>query len=79
MRFLNKLIPEEESSCSLDTLSKIRNLITFPGDISKVAWLITMDLASGYHNFWIALHQWHLIGFALHRSELPAEAIAFLR
>ena len=79
MRFLNKLIPEEESACSLDTLSRIRNLITFPGDILRVAWLITMGHASGYHNFWIARDQWHLMGFALHRSELPAEAIEFLR
>ena len=38
-----------------------------------------MDLASGYHNFWIARHQWKYMGFALHRSELPVEAIEYLR
>lgn len=70
MRYLTSFIPDEESSCALDTLSKIRNLLTFEG--SRPSWFITMDMASGYHNFWIAEHQWHLMGFALHRSELPA-------
>ena len=77
MRHLNSFIPDDESSCALDTLSKIRNLLTF-GD-SRPSWFITMDMASGYHNFWLAEHQWHLMGFALHRSELPAAAITFLR
>ena len=79
MRFLNRHIPDQESACSLDTLSRIRNLLTFPGSHSSPAWGITMDLASGYHNFWVARHQWKYMGFALHRSELPVEAIEFLR
>jgi len=79
MRYLNKLVPEAESSCSLETLSRIRNLLSFPGANSNVTWSVTMDLASGYHNFWIAPAQWTYMGFALHRSELPAEAITWLR
>ena len=77
MRYLNSFIPDEEESCALDTLSKICNLLTSEG--SRPSWFIAMDMASGYHNFWVAEHQWHLMGFALHRSELPAAAIAFLR
>ena len=38
-----------------------------------------MDLASGYHNFRIADHQRHLMGIAIHLSELPPAAIAELR
>ena len=79
MRFLNRHIPDDESACSLDTLSRIRNLLTFPESAGTPAWGITMDLASGYHNFWISPHQWTYMGFALHRSELPVEAIEFLR
>ena len=37
-----------------------------------------MDLASGYHNFAIAEHQRHLMGIAVHKSELPAAAIEVL-
>ena len=79
MRFLNRHIPDEESACSLDTLSRVRNLLTFSDAPGSPAWGITMDLASGYHNFWIAPHQWTYMGFALHRSELPVRAIGFLR
>ena len=79
MRFLNRFIPDAESACSLDTLSKIRNLLTFPGANSTVTWSITMDLASGYHNFWIAREQWDYMGLALHISELPVEAVQYLR
>lgn len=79
MRYLNGFIPEEESKCTLDTLSRVRNLLGFPGANSKVTWSITMDLASGYHNFWVDESQWPLMGFALHASELPAEAVEYLR
>ena len=79
MRFLNRHIPDKESACSLDTLSRIRNLLTFQDAPRSPAWGITMDLASGYHNFWIVKHQWKYMGFALHRSELPVAAIEFLR
>ena len=79
MRYLNGFIPEDESKCTLDTLSKVRNLLGFPGANSRVTWSITMDLASGYHNFWIDESQWDLMGFAMHRSELPAKAIQYLR
>ena len=79
MRFLNRFIPDQESACSLDTLSKIRNLLTFPGANSTVTWSITMDLASGYHNFWISRKQWKYMVLTLHISELPVEAVEFLR
>ena len=38
-----------------------------------------MDLASGYHNFRISPHQQHLMGIAIHASELPPKAIQWLR
>ena len=79
MRFLNRRIPDTESTCSLDTLSRIRNLLTFPGAPDSPAWGITMDLASGYHNFWISRHLWTYMGFAFHRSELLVEAIEHLQ
>ena len=79
MRFLNRHIPDQESACALDTLSRIRNLLTFPDAPESPAWGITMDLASGYHYFWISKPQWKYMGFALHLSELPPEAIVYLR
>ena len=80
MRFLNRLIPEEHTNkCDLETLRKVRNMLTFPPDVARRSWFITMDLASGYHNFWIHKKQWPLMGIAIHVTELPAEAIEWLR
>ena len=79
MRHLNTFIPDEESSCSLDTLSKIRNLFTTAGDESEGLWGFTIDLASGYHNFAIAQHQLQYMGIAVHACELPPPAISELR
>ena len=79
MRYINKFVPPAESSCSLETLSVIRNLLGFPASESPVAWFVTMDLASGYHNFWIHKSQWHLMGFAIHESELPPAAVHHLK
>ena len=36
-------------------------------------------MTSGYHNIFIVKEQWRLLGIAPHASELPAEAIEFLR
>ena len=79
MRYINRFVPESASTCSLETLSRIRGLLEFPPQESPVSWFISMDLASGYHNFWVCKEQWHLMGFALHVSELPDEAVSFLR
>ena len=78
MRYLNSFIPEEESSCELDTLSKIRSMFQISRG-SDPTWGFTMDLASGYHNFRIAAHQRTLMGIAIHAAELPARAIRWLR
>ena len=78
MRYLNNFIPEEESSCELDTLSKIRSMFQIRSD-SDPTWGFTMDLASGYHNFRIATHQQSLMGIAIHAAELPVQAIWWLR
>lgn len=79
MRYLNSHIEESESSCDLDTISKIRNLLLFDHAVSDVSYFISLDLKSGYHNFWIDESQWKLMGFALGVDELPPEAVKFLR
>ena len=79
LRFLNQFIPEWESSCELETLSQIRNYLSYPPTVSDNAWFLSMDMASGYHNIRIHKDQWRLLGIALHVSELPPEAVEFLR
>ena len=79
MRFINKFIPDAESSCDLDTLSRIRGMFQSQGTPNNEAWGFTMDLASGYHHFRIAEQQLELMGIAVHASELPATAIRWLR
>ena len=79
MRYLNRFIPEGCSSCDLETLSSIRGLLEFPRSQASASWFVSLDLASGYHNFWVHPDQWPLMGLALHESELPAEAVLFLR
>ena len=76
MRYLNSFIPEGESSCDMENLQSIRNMLTFQG--YTPSWFVSMDLASGYHNFLIHESQWQLMGFALHHSELPPDAVASL-
>ena len=78
MRYLNQFIPEDESSCELDTLSRIRSMFQRQGR-APPPWGFTMDLASGYHNFRVAEHQQDLLGIAIHISELPVAAIQWLR
>ena len=79
MRFLNKHIPEAESSCDLNTLSRIRGLFQ-PASASRgEVWGFTLDLASGYHHFRIAEEQLELMVIAIHLSELPSAAIRWLR
>ena len=79
LRYLNRFIPEEDCTCDLETLAKVRNLFEYDPDVTSLAWFFSMDLSSGYHNFWIHPSQWHLLGIALHISELPPEAVAYLR
>ena len=79
MRYVNSFIPEEASACTLDTLAKVRNLFTTGNADGEGMWGLTMDLASGYHNFGIVPHQLDLMGIAVHTSELPPDAIAELR
>ena len=78
MRYVNSFVPDDESSCELDTLSRIRSMFQSHG-ASEPSWGFTMDLASGYHNFRIADHQHELMGIAIHRAELPSRAIKWLR
>ena len=78
MRYLNSYIPDEESSCELDTLPRVRSMFQRSGR-SEPTWGFTMDLASGYHNFRVVDSQRHLLGIAIHRSELPAVAITQLQ
>ena len=71
-RRINKLIPKEESACELESLLKTRN-IYIPG-----GYAIGSDFASGYHC--LRMHPTHrkYLAFALHTSELPEDAIAWL-
>ena len=79
MRYLNKFIPEAESKCELETLSKIRNIFQFPASCGcKGSWGFTMDLTSGYHNIGIHESQWGLMGIVLEACELPPQAISWL-
>ena len=78
MSYINNYIPDEESSCELDTLSRVRSMFHHNGR-SDPTWGFTMDLASGYHNFRISPHRQHLMGITIHTSELPARTIQWLR
>ena len=81
LRFLNQFIPDEECTCKLETLSQVRNYLTYPPEFAGLgkSWFLSLDMSSGYHNIRIAKDQWRLLGIALHASELPTEAIEFLR
>ena len=79
MRYLNSFIPADLTTCKLDTLAKIHNLPTVGRSADSGTWGLTMDTASGYHNFGITSHQLHLMGIAIHAAELPPEAIENLR
>ena len=76
MRYLNALIPEEASSCEMEDLHSVRNMLCFQQ--GQPSWFVSMDLASGYHNFWVHRTQWKYMGFALHTTELPPAAVAML-
>ena len=56
-----------------------RGMFQGQGSPGAPTWGFTMDLASGYHNFRINEEQQDLMGIAIHASELPAEAIQWLR
>ena len=79
LRYLNRFIPDEDCTCDLETLAKVRNLFEYSPEVASRTWFFSMDLSSGYHNFWIHPSQWHLLGIALHVSELPPEAVTYLR
>ena len=79
LMFLNQFIPDDECTCELETLSQVRNSLSYPPEVSALTWFMVLDMSSGYHNLLITEDQWRLLGIALHASELPAEAVAFLR
>ena len=79
MRYLNSFIPDEHAKCKLDTQPRIRNIYFFPPWYREDPFGMTMDLSSGYHNVWLNPKQHTYMGIAIHASDLPAEAIEYLR
>ena len=79
MRFLNRFIPDDEAKCELNTLSKLRNALLFDRPGTGKSWYFSLDMASGYHNIAVHPSQWHLMGLALHVSELPRDAVEEIR
>ena len=72
-RRVNKCVPSAATKCKLESLLRARNIF-IPG-----GYAVGLDFASGYHC--IAMHGKHrsFLAFALQESELPAEAVAWLR
>ena len=79
MRYLNQFIPDKLAKCKLDTQPRVRNIYFFPANTLDDPYGFTMDLSSGYHNVGINCKQHTYMGIVIHRSELPAEAIDYLR
>ena len=72
-RRVNKRVPAEKSKCELESLLRTRNML-IPG-----GFLVGSDYSSGYHC--ISMHESHrkYVAFALHESELPPEAVEWLK
>ena len=71
-RRVNKRVPPEATKCKLESLLRARNIFVPNG------FAVGLDFASGYHC--ISMHGKHrtFLAFALHVSELPEEAVAWL-
>ena len=72
-RRVNKCVPAEKSKCKLESLLRTRNML-IPG-----GFLVGSDFSSGYHC--ISMHKDHrkYVAFALHVSELPPDAVEWLK
>ena len=71
-RRVNKLIPKENSACKLESLLRTRNMFI------KGGFLVGLDFASGYHCIGMEPGSRRFLAFALHTSEIPASAAAWL-
>ena len=71
-RRVNKCIPKSESACELESLLRVRNIF-IPG-----GYLVGLDFASGYHCLGMDEDSTDFLAFALHISEIPVAAAAWL-
>ena len=71
-RRVNTCVPEDESTCELESLMKIRNMYVPHG------FAIGSDYASGYHCLYMHRDHVKYLAFALHKSELTEEAWQWL-
>ena len=72
-RHVNKCVDPEKTKCRLETLLRTRNMY-MPG-----GYLVGSDYASGYHCIYANEDHQKYLAFALHVSELPDEAIRWLK
>ena len=72
-RRVNKCVPSKASKCELESLLRARNIFIPDG------YAVGLDFSSGYHC--IGMHSKHrkFLAFALNESELPDDALAWLR
>ena len=72
-RHVNASVDEEKTKCRLETLLRSRNMYISNG------YMVGSDFSSGYHCIYVKEEHQKYLAFALHVSELPAEAIKWLQ
>ena len=72
-RHVNKSVDPDATKCRLETLLRTRNMYV-PG-----GYIVGSDYSSGYHCVYAHEDHQDYLAFALHLSELPDEAVEWLR